>query len=76
MPVRVVDLKGRGLTLKVLRVRVTLVEDEGPQPPPLVEEEHPTPYLRVRHQVKNGLPPPPRPLVAPIKAARTPKSAA
>ena len=41
-PARAEELKGRPLTLEVLRVRVTL-EDEGPQPPPLVEEEHPNP---------------------------------
>ena len=33
-PVRVVHLRGGGLTLEVLRVRVTLVENEGPHPPP------------------------------------------
>ena len=38
--------EGGGLTLGIIRVRVTLVEDEGPKPPPLVEEEHPTPHLR------------------------------
>ena len=32
-PVRVEDLRGGGLSLEVLRVRVTLLEDEGPQPP-------------------------------------------
>ena len=67
--------EGGGPTLEV-RVRVTLVEDEGPQPPPLVEEEHPTPHLRVSRQVKNALPPPPQALMAPIRAARTPRSAA
>ena len=67
---------GGGLTLQVLRVRVTLVEDGGPQPPPQVEEEYPTPHLRVSARVKNGLPPPPETLVAPKRAARTPRSAA
>ena len=47
---------GGGQALEVLRVRVTLVEDEGPQPPPLVEQQHPTPHLRVSRRVKNGLP--------------------
>ena len=61
--IRVVDLKGGGRTLEALRVRVTLVEDEGPQPPPLVEEEHPFPHLRVSRQVKTGRPPP-RPALA------------
>ena len=42
LPVRTEQRKGGALILEVLRVRVTL-EDEGPQPPPLVEEEHPTP---------------------------------
>ena len=32
-PVRLVNPKGGGLTPDVLRVRVALVEDEGPQPP-------------------------------------------
>ena len=45
-PVRAEEPKGGGLTLEVFRVRVTL-EGEGPQPPRLVEEEHPTPHLRV-----------------------------
>ena len=31
---RVVNPRGGGLTLEVLRIRGTLVEDEGPQPPP------------------------------------------
>ena len=35
--------EGGGLTLEVVRVRVTLVEDEGPEAPPLVEEKHPVP---------------------------------
>ena len=74
-PVRAQELKGGGLTLEVLRVRVTL-DDEGPRPPPLVEEEHPAPHLRVNCQVKNGQPPPPRALLAPTRAARTPRSAA
>ena len=65
---------GGGLTVEVLRVRVTL-EDEGPQPPPLVEEEHPTPHLRLSPRVKNGQPPLPPSLVAPTRAARTPRSA-
>ena len=68
--------EGRGLTLEVLRVRVTLVEDEGPQLPRLAEEEHPTPHLRVSRWVKNGLPPPLPPLVGPTRAVRTPRSAA
>ena len=34
MPVRVVNPRGGGgLTLGVLSVKVTLVEDKGPQPP-------------------------------------------
>ena len=66
---------GWGLTQEVLRVRVTLVEDEDHQPPRLVEEDHPTPHLRVGHRVKNGLPPPPAALVVPRRAARTPRSA-
>ena len=58
-PVRAEEPKGGGgLTLEVLIVRVTL-EDEGPQPPPLVEEEQPTPHLRVGRPVRNGQPPPP-----------------
>ena len=65
--------EGGGLTLEVLRVRVTL-EDESPQPPPLVDEEHRTPHLRVSRRVKNGLPPPPPALVAPTRAGRTPRS--
>ena len=65
---------GGGLTLWALRVRVTLVEDEGPQPPPPAEkEEHPTSHLRVSHRVQKGLPPPPP---APTRGARTPRSAA
>ena len=75
MPVGVVELGG-GLTLEVLRVRLTLVEDEGPQPPRLVEEELPTPHLRVSRRVKNGLPQPTPALVAPTRAARTARSAA
>ena len=74
-PVRAEEPKGGGLTLGVLRVRVTL-EDEGPQPPPLVEEEHPTQHLKVSRRVRNGQPPPPPALVAPTRAARTPRSAA
>ena len=68
--------EGGGLTLEVLRVRVTLVGGEGPQSPPLVEEEHPTPHLRVSRRVTNGQPPPFPALVAPTRAARTPISAA
>ena len=75
-PVRAEEPKGGALTLEVLRVRVTLVEDEVPQPPPLVEEEHPTPHLRVSRRVKNGLPPPPQAQMVPTTAARTPRSAA
>ena len=67
---------GGTLTLAVLRVRVTLMEDEGPQPHPLVQEEHPTPLIRVSRPVKNRQPPPLPALVAPTKAARTPRSAA
>ena len=74
-PVRAEEAKGGALPLEVLRVRVTL-EDEGPQPPPLVEEEHPTPHLRVRCLVRNGQPSPPPALVAPTRAARSPRSAA
>ena len=62
-------MRGGGLTLEVLRVRVTLVEHEGPKPPPLVEEGHPTPHIRVSRRVKNGQPPPPPALVAPTRAA-------
>ena len=51
-----VDLTGGGLTLEV-RVRVTLVEGEGPQPAPLVEDENPTPHSRVSRRVKNSLSP-------------------
>ena len=68
--------EGGGLTLGDLRVRVALVQDEGPQPPALVEEEHPTLHLRVSRRVKNGLPPPTQALVAPTRAARLPRSAA
>ena len=75
-PVRVEEPKGGALSLEVLRVRVTLLEDEGPQPPTLVEEEHPTPHLRVRRLLKNGQPSPPQALVAPTRAARKPRSAA
>ena len=50
--------RGGGLTLEVLRVRITL-EHEGPQPPPLVEERHPTPHLRLSRRVRNVQPPPP-----------------
>ena len=64
------------LTLEVFRPRVTLVEDERPQPPSLVEEEHPTAHLRVSCRVKDGLPPPAPALVARIRTARTPRSAA
>ena len=52
LPVRVEDLKGGALTLQLLRIRVTLVEDKGPQPPPLAEGEPPTPHLRVSRWVK------------------------
>ena len=44
--------------------------------PPLVEEEHPAPHLRVSRRVKNDLPPPPPALIPPTRAARTPRSAA
>ena len=52
-----VDPKGEGLTLEVLRVGITLVQDEGLQPPPLVEEELLIPNLRVSCRAKKGLPP-------------------
>ena len=52
------------------------MEDEGPQRPSLVEEEHWAPHLRVSRRVKSGLPPPPPALVAPTRAARTPRNAA
>ena len=39
------------------RLTATLVEDQGPQSPPLVKEEHPTPHPRVSSRVKNGLSP-------------------
>ena len=68
--------EGACLTLEALRVRVTLVEDKGPQPSPLVEEEHPTAHLRVSRPGENRLPPPSPALVAPTRAARTPRSAA
>ena len=55
-------------------MRVTLVEDEGPQPPPLVEEEHPTPRLRVGSWLKGGLSPP-APALRATNRTRTPKSA-
>ena len=74
-PVRAEEPKGGALTLEVLRVRVTQ-EDKDPQPPPLVQEEHPTPDLRMSRRVKKGLPPPPIALVAPTRAVRTPGSAA
>ena len=80
--------KGRGGHLKHMRpppprvkgplifstvvLRTIRVEDEGPQPPPLV---HPTPHLRVNSRVKTGLCPPSPALVAPTRAARTPRSA-
>ena len=67
---------GGGPNPEGLRVRVTLVEDKGPQFRPLVGEEHPIPNLRVRCWVKHGLPPPPPALVAPTRAAETPKGAA
>ena len=67
-----VDLRRGGLTLEALRVRVTPVEDEGR----LVEEEHPTPHLRLSRAVQKGLPLPPQALLAPTRAARTPSSAA
>ena len=70
------DLRAGALTLEALRVRATLVEDEGRQPIPLVEEENQTPHLRVSLRVKNGQPPPPQALVAWTRAARTPRSAA
>ena len=44
--------------------------------PTLLEEEHPTPYLRVSCRVRNGQQPPRRALVAPTRAGRTPRSAA
>ena len=72
-PVRAEGPKRGALTLEVLRVRVTL-ENNGPQPPPPVEEEHPTPHLRVSRQVRHDQPPPPTALVAPTIAARTPRS--
>ena len=50
-PVRAEEPKRGGLTLEVLRGRVT-VEDEGPQPAPLMEEEQPTPHLRVSRQAE------------------------
>ena len=46
--------EGGGAILEVLRVRVTLVEDEGPQPTPMVEAEHPTPHIRVSRRVKTA----------------------
>ena len=39
-------------TLEDPLVRVTLVEDEGPQAPPLVEEEDQIPHLGVTSRVK------------------------
>ena len=74
-PVRAEEPKGGGLTLEVLRVWVNL-EDQRPQLPPLVEEEHQTPHLRVSRRVRNGQPPPAPALVAPTRAATTPRSAA
>ena len=73
--VRAEELKVGELTLEVLRVRVTL-GDEGPDPAPLVDEEHPTPHLRVSRRVRNGHPPAPPALRALTRAARTPRSAA
>ena len=67
--------EGGGLTQEVLMVRVTLLEEEGPQPPQLAEEEHATPHVRMSSRVKNGLCPPPQVLVAPTRAARTRRSA-
>ena len=55
-------------------VGVTMVEDEGSQPSPLVDWERPTPHLRVSSRVKSGLSPPPQALAAP-RRTRTPRSA-
>ena len=44
--------------------------------PPLVQEEHPTPHLRVSKRVKNSLSPQASALVAATTAARTPRRAA
>ena len=73
-PVNVVNSKRGGLALEVSRVRVTLLEDEGPQPPLLVQEEHPSPHLRLVRLAIKGLPPPPLALMAPTRAARTPST--
>ena len=65
---------GHNLAVPKVRVRVTLVEDEGPSPPPRLEEEHPTPNRRVSSRVKNGLSPPPLALAAPTRTI-TPRRA-
>ena len=45
--------------LGICPVRVTLAEDEGPQPYSRVEEEHLAPHPRVSSRVTSGLSPPP-----------------
>ena len=72
-PVRV-NARGEATILGHPPVSVTLVEDEGAQPPPLVEEEHPTKRPRVRCRMTSGMPPPPLALAA-QQSARTPRSA-
>ena len=51
-----------------------LVEDEGPQPPSPVKQEHPTPHPRVSIRVTSGLSTP-SPALAMPRRARTPRSA-
>ena len=72
-PVKVTP-RGEAVIVGDPPVRVTLVEDEGPQHPPLVEEEHPTPHPRMSSRVTSGLYPPPPALAAPRRAI-TPRSA-
>ena len=73
--VRAEEPKGGALALEVLRLRVTL-GDEGPQPPHWWKRSTQPPTLRVSRQVRNSQPLPPPALVAPTRAARTPRSAA
>ena len=66
---------GEAKALQDSLVRVTLVEDEGPQPPQLFEQEHPIPPLRMSSWLRSALSPRPPALAAP-KRTRTPKGEA
>ena len=70
-----VTLSGEALTRGHPLVRATLLDDEGPQPLPRVEEgSEALPPHRVSNKMRSELHPPPLPLLAALRRAKTPRT--